>query len=79
MALSNKPKNPNAAKLLLEWLVSADGQKAIASTGRVPASSKVPPKYPDLNNFAKIFFVSAALRTDFEKDAEFWRSTFGIK
>jgi iron(III) transport system substrate-binding protein len=79
MALSNKPKNPNAAKLLLEWLVSPDGQKAIASTGRVPASTKVPPKYPDLQNFAKIFFISAELRKDFEKDAEFWRSTLGIK
>ncbi|HKY50665.1 MAG TPA: extracellular solute-binding protein [Candidatus Limnocylindria bacterium] len=79
MALSNKPKNPNGAKLLLEWLVSPDGQKAIASTGRVPASTKVAAKYPDLHNFAKIFFVSPALRTDFEKDAEFWRSTLGIK
>ncbi len=79
MAISNKPKNPNAAKLLLEWLVSQDGQKAIAATGRVPASSKVAPKYPDLNNFAKPFFVSAALRTDFDKDSEFWRTTFGIK
>src|SRR5687768_4688018 len=79
MALSNKPKNPNGAKLLLEWLVSQDGQKAIASTGRVPASSKVPAKYPDLHNFGKIFFVSDALRADFTKDSEFWRTTLGIK
>ncbi len=79
MALSNKPKNPNAAKLLLEWLVSQDGQKAIASTGRVPASTKVPAKYPDLHNFGKIFFVCDALRADFTMDAEFWRTTFGIK
>jgi iron(III) transport system substrate-binding protein len=79
MALSNKPVHPNAAKLFLEWLVAPDGQKAIASTGRVPASSKVPAKYPDLQNFAKIFFVTAALRTDFEKDAEFWRTTLKIK
>ena len=79
MAISNKPKNPNGAKLLLEWLVSPEGQKAIASTGRVPASGKVPPKYPDLQNFAKIFFVSDALRADFTKDSEFWRTTLGIK
>jgi len=79
MALSNKPKNPNGAKLLLEWLVSPDGQKAIASTGRVPASSKVPAKYPDLHNFGKIFFVTDALRADFTKDSEFWRTTLGIK
>jgi iron(III) transport system substrate-binding protein len=79
MALANKPVHPNASKLFLEWLVSPDGQKAIASTGRVPASTKVPPKYPDLQNFAKIFFVTAELRKDFDKDAEFWRATLGIK
>ena len=79
MALSNKPVHSNAAKLFLEWLVSQDGQKAIASTGRVPASTKVPAKYPDLHNFAKIFFVSPALRADFNTDAEFWRTTLKIK
>ncbi len=79
LAVANKPPHPNAARLFAEWLASPDGQKAVASTGRVPASTKVPPKYPDLNNFAKIFFISPELRADFEKDAEFWRSTFGIK
>jgi iron(III) transport system substrate-binding protein len=79
MALSNKPVHPNASKLFLEWLVSTDGQKAIASTGRVPASTKVPAKYPDLHNFAKIFFVTPALRADFNADAEFWRATLKIK
>jgi len=79
LALSNKPKNPNAAKLLMEWWISPDGQRAIAATGRVPASSKVPAKYPDLHNFAKIFYVNADLRKDFDKDAEFWRTTLGIK
>ena len=79
MSLANKPPHPNAGKLLMEWLASPDGQKAIQSTGRVPASSKVQPKYPDLNNFAKPFFVSVALRADFDKDSEFWRTTLGIK
>lgn len=79
VALSNKPKNPNAAKLFLEWFTSPDGQKAIAATGRVPASGKVPAKYPDLHNFAKILYVNQDLRKDFDKDAEFWRTTLGIK
>lgn len=79
MALSNKPPHPNAAKLFMEWLTSPDGQKAVASTGRVPASTKVPPKYPDLDNFAKIYYIQPALRDDFDKDSAFWRSTLGIK
>ena len=79
MALANKPPHPNAAKLFFEWFGSPDGQKAIVSTGRVAASTKVTPKYPDLNNFAPIFYISADLAKDFDKDAEFWRATFGIK
>ena len=79
MSLANKPPHPNAAKLFMEWLASPEGQQAVAATGRVPGSTKVAPKYPDLNNFARIFYVSADLRADFDKDAEFWRSTFGIK
>jgi iron(III) transport system substrate-binding protein len=79
LALSNKPAHPNAAKLFLEWWISPAGQKAIQATGRVPASTKVQPKYPDLNNFAKVFYVNADLRKDFNTDAEFWRTTLKIK
>jgi iron(III) transport system substrate-binding protein len=79
IALANKTPHPNAARLLIEWLTSTDGQKAIQSTGRVPANPKVPPKYPDLNNWAKIFYVSLGLRADFDKDQLFWNTTFGIK
>ncbi len=79
MSLANKPPHANAGKLLMEWMTSTEGQKAIQSTGRVPANPKVLPKYPDLNNFAKIFYVSLALRADFDKDQAFWNATFGIK
>ena len=79
MALANKPPHPNAGKLLMEWLTSNEGQLAIQATGRVPANPKVAPKYPDLTNFNKPFYVSVALRADYDKDAEFWRTTLGIK
>ena len=54
-------------------------QLAIQSTGRVPANPKIAPKYPDLTNFAKSFYVSLDLRADFDKDSDFWRATLGIK
>ena len=79
MALADKAPHPNAGKLLMEWLTSSEGQAAIQSTGRVPANPKVAPKYPDLTNFAKIYYVSVALRVDYDKDAAFWRQTLGIK
>lgn len=78
MALANKMKNPNAGRLFMEWFTSPEGQTAIASTGRVPASGKGA-KYPELFNFAKAFYVSSDLAADFNKDSEFWRSTLGIK
>lgn len=78
MVLANKPKNPNAAKLFMEWFTSPGGQAAIAATGRVPASGKGA-KFPELFNFAKAFYISTDLAATFDKDAEFWRATFGIK
>ncbi len=79
MALANKPPHPNAAKLFMEWYASPEGQKAIQATGRVAASKSVAPKYPDLNNFAPIFYINADLQKDFDKDSAFWRATLGIK
>src|SRR5438874_27516 len=79
MALADKAPHPNAGRLLMEWMTSDEGQLAIQSTGRVPANPKVAPKYPDLTNFAKIFYISMAMRADFDMDAAFWRTTLGIK
>jgi iron(III) transport system substrate-binding protein len=79
MGLANKPPHPNGGKLLMEWMTSADGQKAIQSTGRVPANPKVPGKYPELNNYAPLFYISLALRAEFDKDQAFWNTTLGIK
>jgi len=79
MSLADKPPHPNAGKLLMEWLTADEGQMAIQSTGRVPANPKIAPKYPDLTNFAKSFYVSLDLRADFDKDSDFWRATLGIK
>jgi len=78
IALSNRPPHPNAARLLMEWLTSAQGQQAIADTGRVPASSRVKPLYPDLESPGQIFFIRPDLEADYDADAAFWRRTFGI-
>ncbi len=78
IALSNRPPHRNAARLLIEWLTSPQGQQAIADTGRVPASSKVKPMYPDLESPGPIFLISPSLNADYDADSAFWRSTFGI-
>lgn len=79
MALADKAPHPNAARLFMEWLTSPEGQQAIADTGRVPASTKVKPKYPDLLTPGKPFYIGVDMAAAFNRDAEFWRTTFGIK
>jgi iron(III) transport system substrate-binding protein len=78
MALSKQPAHPNAARLLMEWLASSQGQQAIADTGRVPASSKVKPKYPDLVSPGRMYLIVPSLDADYNIDSAFWRATFGI-
>jgi len=81
MALANKPPHPNAGKLLMEWLASPDGQQAIANAGRETATTNasVKQKYAELQLWGKAFYNSPDNQKDFEKDSNFWRSTFGIK
>ena len=78
MALASKPPHPNAARLFMEWLVSPEGQTAVAGTGRPPASTKVPLKYPDILGDKRLY-VTIDLAADYDKDAEFWRTALGIK
>lgn len=78
MALAAKPPHPDAAKLFMEWLVSPDGQTAVAATGRPAASTKVALKYPDVLE-GKRLYITIDLSKDFDKDAEVWRASFGIK
>lgn len=77
-ALAKDPPHPNAAKLFVEWLASPDGQKAIASVGRVPSSTAVKPKYPDINDFAPKYYIDPAWASEANTDAAFWKTTFGI-
>lgn len=78
-AISDKPPHPNAAKLFVEWLVSPDGQQKLADLGQSPASTKTTPKYPELASTGKHFYITPDLAADFERDAEFWRTTLGLK
>lgn len=78
MALSARPPHPNAARLFMEWLVSPEGQAAVAETGRPPASTKVALKYPDILGDKRVY-VTPDMAADFDRDAEFWRTALGIK
>jgi iron(III) transport system substrate-binding protein len=77
--LAKDPPHPNAAKLFAEWIMSPEGQTAVAGTGRPPASTKVALKYPDVLGTTQRWFVTIDDSKDYDTDAEFWRSALGIK
>jgi iron(III) transport system substrate-binding protein len=73
--LSNAP-HPNAAQVLANFMVSVDGQKALAASGATVLTTEVPGAFGTLDKFD--VFKSAAVTTDqynaFYAD---WRKTFG--
>ncbi len=77
-ALAAQAPHPNAARLFTEWLLSPEGQTAVAATGRPPASTKVSVKYPDVLGDKRVY-ITIDQAADYDRDAEFWRTAFGIK
>ncbi len=49
IALAAKPEHPNAAKLLIDFALSKDGQKVLQSLYRIPSRSDLEPLSPNLN------------------------------
>lgn len=68
--------HPNAAKVFINWLVSEEGQKAIADRKRVPARPGVgdPALYPD-----KRYISGPDFADDFKKYQEMWHQVFGLR
>ncbi len=59
-ALVEKAPHPNAGKLLIDFITSAEGQKVYADSGELPVDDSVTPKYPQLRpdgkNYRAIYF-----------------------
>jgi iron(III) transport system substrate-binding protein len=68
--------HPNAAKLFVDFMLSEEGQKIIASFGRVPTRIDVPTAVQGINqlNFV-VDDISAG--DDFNKNYELFRNVFG--
>jgi iron(III) transport system substrate-binding protein len=74
VAIAAKAAHPAAARLLVDFLLSAQGQRAIASRGRVPART-------DLGAGAaeplKVHYVNPRLAPDFARYEREFRDIFG--
>ena len=70
VAIAAKAPHPAAARLFADFLLSDDGQRAIASRGRVPANLAGAAQL-------KVHFVSARLAPDFNRYEREFRDIFG--
>lgn len=78
VALMSSPVHPAAARLFVNFVLSSDGQKIIASTGRLPTRKGVPFKYSRLA-MTRIEPSDAGLAEETDRWVNVFRSTFGVK
>jgi len=76
---SNKPPHPEAAKSLVDFLLSQDSQKAMARLHSVPSRPDVLPDPPGLSKGLKLYPVKPELAETLHRRADQFRAMFGIR
>jgi iron(III) transport system substrate-binding protein len=71
VAIAAKAPHPAAARLFVDFLLSEEGQRAIAARGRVPARTDLAAAAP-----LKVHYVSARLAADFNRYEREFRDIF---
>jgi len=79
IAISAKPKHPNAAKLFIDFALSKEGQNIIRNENRIPARSDVDPLSPKMDQ-AKLNFevVPQDMSTRLKEYVERFREVFNL-
>lgn len=72
--------HPNAAKLLMEFLVSEEGQRLMAASGELPVHPRVPPNdprlRPDSGNYRAVYFTPEELDAALPRWFEIFKDIF---
>ena len=76
LGIGSKAQHPNAAKLFTDFMLSEEGQKVIASFGRVPTRRGVATNVQGLDKLNYVIDNIGA-GDDFNKNYELFRSIFG--
>ena len=76
IGVGSKAANPNAAKLFVDFMLSEEGQKIIASFGRVPTRRGVPTTAQGIDKLNYVIDDIGA-GDDFNKNFELFRAVFG--
>ncbi|HET7363492.1 MAG TPA: substrate-binding domain-containing protein, partial [Burkholderiales bacterium] len=74
VAISAKAPHPAAARLLVDFLLSREGQRVIESRGRVPARIDLA---PSADGSLKVHYVDARLAARFNEYEHEFRAIFG--
>jgi iron(III) transport system substrate-binding protein len=79
ISMSNKPPHPEAAELLVDFLLSQDAQKSMARLHSVPSRPDVLPDPPRLSKGLKLYPVKPELAETLNRRADQFRAMFGIR
>ena len=74
LALAKRAPHPNAGKLLIDYILSVEGQSVIASFGTTIARPGVKQKYPHLVDGVKLYPIKPEMGEDYEEFAKLWYS-----
>jgi iron(III) transport system substrate-binding protein len=77
VALAKNAPHPNTAWLWYRWIISEEGQKAMALGGRIPAHPKVEPT--DKVRPEKIYALNVADYKEFPKYNKIWKEIFKLR
>lgn len=75
VSIAAKAPHPNAAKLFVDWALSVEAQKVIASMGRVPARQGIPTGIAGLEKLDMVI-DDLSWVDDYNKNYELFRSIF---
>jgi iron(III) transport system substrate-binding protein len=79
MAISAKPKHPNAAKLFTDFILSKEAQEVIRSFNRIPARSDVDPLSPKMDQSKiKVKVVPENLPSRYGEVVKEFKSVFSL-
>jgi iron(III) transport system substrate-binding protein len=79
VGLGAKPKNPNSAKLLIDFILSKKAQEKIRSFNRVPARGDVEPPSPKMDQSKiKLRVVPPDTATRYNEYVKEFRAVFGL-
>ncbi len=71
--------HPNAARVFVDWLLSAEGQTEVAGVGRIPIRPGIKTNPASMTEGVKFYYGDPMLITDPEKSRTQYRTMLGIK